>query len=111
MTAQSRSKAKVHDEVIVRFQQVEDRNVVKSYSNGFAGNEGKAGLRLEIPDFLKGSHRVLEEHGIAIKNLYGRDTKRNVKFDDRNMDLMMDVKLPGSLNWHNVTIGQARQAK
>ena len=32
------------------------------------------------------------------------------RFDDRNADLMMDIKLPTSSSWHNVTIEQAREA-
>ena len=70
-----------------------------------------AGLRLKLPDLLRGSYKVLDEHGLALKELYGKDTKRNIKFDDRNRDLMMDLKLPGSLKWHNITIYQARKAK
>ena len=68
-------------------------------------------MRLELTDSLKGSYRILEEHGIAIKDLYGSDTKHNIKYDDRNTDLMMDVKLPGNQKWHNITVEQARQAK
>ena len=37
--------------------------------------------------------------------------KRNIKFDDRNDDLMMDIKLPTSATWHNITIEQAREAR
>ena len=70
-----------------------------------------AGLRLEVPDALRGSYRILQEHGYAIKELYGKETKRNVKFDDRASDLMMDIRLPGSQTWHNITIEQARRAK
>ena len=74
---------------------------------------GEAGLRLEIPEFLRTSHRVLEEHTIAIKNMYSKlgPVKRNVKFDDRNRDLMLDIKLPTGPTWHNVTISQALEAK
>ena len=68
-------------------------------------------MRLELTDSLKGSYRILEEHGLAVRELYGKDTKRNIKFDDHNRDLMVDIKLPGSVKWHNVTIDQARSAK
>ena len=108
---QGQARSKIHDEMIVTFELIEGRDAVKSYANGFAGNEGRAGLRLEIPEHLKGSLRILEEHALAIRNLYGRDTKRNVNFDDRNMDLMVDIKLPSSQKWHNVTIEQAKKAK
>ena len=54
---------------------------------------------------------MLEQHSISVRELYGRETKRNIKFDDRNRDLMMDIKLPGSTRWHNITIEQARKTK
>ena len=44
-------------------------------------------------------------------NIYGKEAKRNIQFDDRNDDLMMDLKLPTSSQWHNITIEQAREAK
>ena len=43
--------------------------------------------------------------------IYGKEVKRSIKFDDTNQDFMMDIKLPTSQNWHNITIGQAREAK
>ena len=43
--------------------------------------------------------------------IYGKEVKRNIKFDDRCEDLMMDLKLPTSDTWHNITIAQAREAK
>ena len=104
-------RSRIHDEYVVTFERIEERDAVKSYANGLASSQGKAGLRLELPDNLKGSYRTLEEHGLAVRELYGEGTKRSVKFDDRAKDLMMDVKLPGSLKWHNVTVDQARKAK
>ena len=104
-------RSKIHDEYIVTFTEREGRDAVKAYANGLATCAGAAGLRLELPDSLKGSYRVLEEHGYAIKQLYGKETKRNVKFDDRTLDLMMDIKLPGSTTWHDITTEQARRAK
>ena len=110
-STQNHQKSRITQEYIVTFADVETRDSIKSYANGLAGNQGQAGLRLELPDTLRGSYKVLDEHGLALKNLYGKDTKRSIKFDDRNKNLMMDVKLPGSLKWHNVTIEQARRAK
>ena len=43
--------------------------------------------------------------------MYGKEVKRNIKFDDRTNDLMMDIKLPQSSKWHNITIKQAIEAR
>ena len=108
---QSHPRSRIHDEYVVIFADTESRDAVKAYANGLASCQGEAGLRLDLTDSLKGSYRILEEHGLSVKNLYGQQTKRNIKFDDRTNDLMMDIKLPDSLKWHNVTIEQAKQAK
>ena len=97
--------------MIVTFIETETRDALKSYASGLTSCQGAAGLRLELTDNLRGSCRVLEEHGYAVKDLYGKETKRNIKFDDRNRDLMMDIKLAGSTKWHNITIEQAHRAK
>ena len=44
-------------------------------------------------------------------HIYGKEVKRNIRFDDRNEDLVMDIKLPTSSTWHNITIDQAREAR
>ena len=104
-------RSKIHSEYIVTFTNIEARDVVKSYARGLADSAGKAGLRLELTDALRGSYKILDEHGRATRELYGEGTKRNVCFDDRNGDLMMDLKLPSSSVWHNITIDQARKTK
>ena len=103
-------RSKIRDEVLVVFADDEDRDCIKSYAAGLASSAGEAGLRLDIPPSLKGSLKILEQHGRGIQAMYGQQVKRSIKFDDRNDDLMMDIRLPGSTGWHNVTINQAREA-
>ena len=103
--------SRIKQEYIVTFADVDTRDAIKSYANGLAAFRGDAGLRLDVPPCLKGSFKVLNEHGISMVNMYGREVKRNIRFDDRNEDLMMDLKLPTSATWHNITIEQAREAK
>ena len=111
MAVRGKENNRITDEYIVTFREAEDRDAIKSYASGLADSQGLAGLRLELPEFLKGSSRILEEHGFAVRQLYGKETKRNIKFDDRNRDLMIDIKLPGSTKWHNVTVEQAKRTK
>ena len=103
--------SRITSEYVVTFGDVESRDMIKSYASGLAAAKGQAGLRLDIPPCLKGSFRILNEHGMAMIKIYGKEVKRNIRFDDRNEDLMMDIKLPTSTTWHNITIDQAREAR
>lgn len=103
--------SRVVSEVVVEFADVEARDTIKSYASGLAAAKGEAGLRLDVPPCLKGSFKVLNEHGYAMVRIYGKEVKRNIKFDDTNQDLMMDIKLPTSSTWHNISIDQAREAR
>ena len=105
------ARSKIRQEFIVTFADRESRDTVKSYARELAHFKGAAGLRLDIPDHLKGFHKVLEEHAYAMINLYGKDVKRNIKFDDRSENLMMDIRLPNSARWHNITVKQALEAR
>ena len=102
--------SKLNQEVIVTFYDQDQRDAVKSYANRLAKCQGEAGLRLDVPPSLKGSFKILDDHGRALVQAYGRQVKRNIKFDDRNEDLMMDICLPGSQSWQNITIEYAREA-
>ena len=90
---------------------VENRDTIKSYASGLATSKGQAGLRLDVPPCLKASFKILNEHGLSMIKIYGKEVKRNIRFDDRNEDLMLDIKLPTSATWHNITIEQAREAR
>ena len=103
--------SKITKEYVVAFADVEARDAIKSYASGLAAMKGEAGLRLDIPPCLKGSFKILNEHGLSMVRIYGKEVKRNIRFDDRNSDLMMDIKLPTSSTWHNITIEQAREAR
>lgn len=108
---QGHKRSRIHSEYIITFTETEARNSIKSYANGLAGSQGMAGLRLELTDNLKGSYRILEEDGYSVRERYGKENKRNIKFEDRNKDLMMNIGLPESTKWHNITIDQARKAR
>ena len=110
-TAELMKNSKIKDELLVTFVNVECRDAIKTYASGLASSKGEAGLRLDIPPCLKGSFKILNEHGLAMIRIYGKEVKRNIHFDDRNDDFMMDLKLPTSTTWHNISIEQAREAK
>ena len=103
--------SKITAEYIITFADAESRDTIKSYASGLASSAGQAGLRLDIPRCLNGSFKILNDHGLSMVKIYSREVKRNICFDDRNEDLMVDVKLPTLNNWHNITIEQAREAR
>lgn len=94
------------DVVLVTFENVETRDLVRAGAKNLAGVD--AGLRLEIPDHLLGSFRVLNDLAFELKKKNG-NLKRNIKFDDANLDLAMDVCPDTGRQWRTVTPGEARQ--
>ena len=94
-------RSKITEEVMVRFHNAQTRDSVQSYAVSLAQYPGKAGLRLEVPDHLRGLFRQFEAHGAALKAEYG-SVKRSVRFNDETESLCMDVRLENT-QWHRIT--------
>ena len=107
---QAPARSKIRDEYIVIFADSEGRDAIYSYANGLATAPEDYGIRPFIPEHLKGSQRILQEYAYSARQSYGK-VKWNIKFDDRNNDLMIDIKFPSGTSWHNITIRQATEAK
>ena len=78
----------IKDEVLVRFASARTRDDVRSFAKNLE-RRGR-GLRLEVPDHLWPSFRVLQRVAYELKQK-NPDLKRNVLFDDDNLDLKLDV--------------------
>ena len=100
-------KSKIEAEVIVEFQMASLRDSIKSM--GFKLEGQRAGIRIEIPNFLKSDFHVLQNLSYRLK-LANKEMKRSVKFDDENYGLMLDVQLPGQ-EWRRIRPAQARAAR
>ena len=109
-------RARVQNEIIVVFKEVCVRDNVASY----ARNLGRcidergfptAGIRIEIPDFLTGVHQDLQKYGGHLRGLHGNGLKRNVKYDDPNLSLVLDVKLPDSEDWMRLDWALVREQR
>ena len=94
-------RSKISDEVLVRFCNVQTRDIVQSYAISLAQFTGKAGLRLEIPDHLRSLFRRFESHVASLREQHG-NVKRAIRFDDETRSLRMDVKLENT-QWHRLT--------
>ena len=105
---------RVRDEVCVRFADKRKRDVVFAYANSLSGKfdsggRPTAGIRLEIPDELMDTFRLLARFGTRLRARHGNGTKRHIKFDDFSGSLYSNIKLPGDLTWTKVTPGMARE--
>ena len=89
-------RSKIHDEVLVRFETSHYRDVVQSYASNLSSAGGNAGLRMEIPDHLRGIFRLFEAHAAALKAKFGT-VKRSI-----SSSLVMDVKLDNT-EWHRIS--------
>ena len=62
-----------------------------------------AGMRIEIPPYLGGTFKMLENHGHSLRRKHGPMLKRHIKFDDMELSMYLDVRLPGENEWVKVT--------
>lgn len=97
---------KVRDEVLVTFESIRDRDDVRSHAKNLE-KKGR-GLRLEIPDHLWPSFRVLQDLGYELRQK-NPALRRNVLFDDAVRDLKLDFSSDAT-NWKTVTPDEARKS-
>ena len=93
-------------EVLVVFDSKEDRDLVKAAGPSLAGRAG-VGMTLHVPGHLLDNLNALNNVGYYIKQNNG-GVRRNVKFDDENMDIFMDIKIGDQ--WRRITPAEAKQA-
>ena len=95
----------VKDEVLVVFASARARDDVRSFAKNLE-RRGR-GLRLEIPDHLWPSFRVLQKVAYELKQK-NQDMKRNILFDDDKFDLKLDVCV--NSEWRTIYPEGARQS-
>ena len=103
-----------YHEVAVTFAQASDRDYIAARAKNLAGfvtSEGKplAGIKMDIPHYLLGTYKLLNDYGFHIKSIHGKDTRRLIKYDDDRMSLYLQVKLPANSNWIKITSDQVRR--
>ena len=103
----------VYMEVIVKFKDPMERDFYYSKARNLAEyrtEEGSptAGLRLDIPPYLMPTFKLLNDHGHDIRRAHGPETKRYIKYDDANLSLFLEVRLPGQVKWTRIKPEQAR---
>ena len=81
------------NEVLVILRDVETRDLVSSFARNLATQDAsaaqRANIRMEIPMFLMDTFRVLDRHGHLLKEKYGSELRRHVRYDDENMSCLL----------------------
>ena len=97
------SKAMIKDEVLVTYASVATRDYVRTHAKNL--KEG-ASLRLDIPPHLRGDYAQLQDLGFRLKKS-NETCKRNIKFNDQNMELVMDFCVDEE-TWRTVNVAEAK---
>ena len=100
---------KTKNEVVICFPDVETRDTVRAAAAGLAGHM-YSGMRFEIPEHLRPSLRALEKVSFDLRKK-NPGMRRNIKFDDAVMDLVLDVKLEEAAPWQKIRPEQARAVR
>ena len=100
-------KTKFKHEMLITFSTVEARDVVRGAASNLAGSGQDVGIRLEIPNRLRGSMKALQSLSFDLKTK-NPGAKRNILFDDDAMDLVLDVSLGEGQPWRRISAAQGR---
>ena len=101
-------RTKTKEEVIVRFESKEIRDTVRAQAPNLA-NFQESGMRLHIPNHLQKDFKALMGLSFDMKKRHPH-LRRNVKFDENDHGLFMDMQLEREGSWRRVKPEQARQA-
>ena len=87
----ARTASKIKKEFIVTFESSEARDLVRAAAYNLTGEPGW-GMRLHIPGHPEPNFKVLENLSYLLKKKH-QSLRRNIKFDEPNMDLMLDFQV------------------
>ena len=104
------------NEIVVRFKTTEIRDSVMSHSPNLAehiSNDGKptAGVRLEVPSHLTSAMQDFLNYGRDLHKQHGSGFKRYIKFDDTEMCLFMQARLPNTDEWLHIDHAMAIESR
>ena len=74
---------------------------MKSKGPNLANYRDEAGMRLQIPDHLQKDFKALMSVAYDLKKT-NADLRRNIKFDEENLGLYMDVCTKKDGNWRRI---------
>ena len=101
-------RSRISNEVRVVFATSRERDLVQSYASNLAKMDGRAGLRMEVPEHMRGLFKIFEAHGASLRQKYP-GLKRAIKYDDATQSLCMDVRMPERERWHRINESEMRE--
>ena len=109
-------RSRVKWEAIVTFEDRYARDTVAANGRNLADymdDQGfpTAGTRIDYPSHLGVTFRTLDWYGKEMRKRHSRGTRRNMRFDDDEETLCLDVCLPGDEHRHRVSHDEARRFK
>ena len=109
-------QSRVKFEVLVTFDDKFTRDMISAHGKNLAdfidaSGYPTAGIRLDYPAHLGASFRTLDWYGKEMRDRHGKGTRRNIKFDDDEESLYLDICLPDEEYWHRITPEVARRFK
>ena len=103
-------RSKFKDEAYVTFETKEVRDAVKARASYLANfRDDQAGMRLHLPNYLQRDFRSLMGLAYELKKKHP-ELKRNVKFDEEDLGLFMDMQLEKRGHWRRVKPDEAKLA-
>ena len=109
MTRTKEPRNKNKDKFVITFESKQIRDAVKVVAPNLANHRETAGMRLHKPDHLQKEFHALMNLSFDLKKKHP-GLKRNIKFDEEDFGLFMDLKLSEDLDWKKVKSAQAINA-
>ena len=101
ITRTKKPRNKKKDEYIVKFESKHIRDAVKAAATNLVNFRETAGMRLHVPDHLQRDFRTLMNVSYDLKKRH-TELRRNVKFDEEDKGLFMDIRLDEGSEWKRV---------
>ena len=109
ITKPKEPRNKNKDEFIATFETKQIRDAVKAAATNLANHRDSAGMRLHVPGHLQRDFQALMNLSYDLKKRH-IDLKRNIKYDEDDFGLFMDLRLKEGDDWKRVKPDQARAA-
>ena len=97
------------DEYVITFESKQIRDEVKAAAPNLANHRDSAGMRLQVPAHLQPDFHALMNLSFDLKKRHP-GLKRNIKFDEVDLGLFMDLKLNDEAEWRRIKPDRARAA-
>ena len=108
-----RDRSKIKNEILITFDSSSTRDFVFSHSKNLSkeSNPNRVhGLRLDYPAHLGSDYRALDGYGAKLRREVGTGFRRNIRFNDDELGLVMDINFPKNPDkWIRVSPKLARE--